>query len=242
VKDEHAKNIGNDGIYITAALADTLKIKAGESIKIQPSMSTSAKSVRVSGILRISSVQGLYLTKKSYEKLGFNFIPTAILTNKRAKTNSLVTQTISLSFQRNNGFQMVQNLSNIFLLIFAFGVILTLVISYNLGMLGFIERRRDYATLRVLGFKISEIRTLTMWETLVTTGVGVIVGLPFGYFFLTKYIEIFNNQQIFYYTFISMRSLLITVAITVTASLSVILLSNGRLKTLDMVESLKGVN
>ncbi|MEG1487377.1 ABC transporter permease [Lactococcus sp.] len=243
IKDLSGNTIKDKGVYITEGLANKENIKRNDEIVLNPALTTASNKFVVKGILKVNSLQGIYMTKKAYQEAGYLFSPTALMSdNWMRDKNSLISQIISLKSQRINGFDMVKNLTSIFMLILGFGIVLTLVISYNLGSLGFIERKRDYATLYVLGLTIKEIRNLTMIETVITTFVGVLIGIPFGYLFLSKYVTIFTSDQIVYYTYISFQSILIAVMITILASLSSIILTNRRIKSLDMTEALKNID
>lgn len=136
---------------------------------------------------------------------------------------------------------MVNNLSSIFLMVQVFGILLTIVILYNLGSLSFTERSRSYATLEILGFSRNQIRNLTIIENLTITAIGWIVGIPFGYWFLSRYVTTFNTSQIIYYPFLTKASLILSSLIVIAASLSTVVMIGSRLKKLDMISSTKGI-
>lgn len=236
------KKIKDDGLYITKGLARRLNIGSGDILELQPSMSTKKLKMKVKGILDTKSLEGVYISRKAYEKMGMLFRGTAILTDyKTSITSGIVSQSITLQSQKANGMALVKNLKSIFLLIISFGILLSVVISYNLGSLGFMERERDYTTLSVLGYSIKGIRDLTMGENVISTVLGVVIGVPFGMWFLDKYVSIFSSDQIVYYKYISILNLSLALGITILASLSMVLLLSRRLKSLDMIESLKRV-
>lgn len=57
----------------------------------------------------------------------------------------------------------------------AFG--LAFVIFYNTGLINFMERTRDYATLKVLGYHQKEIRGLMIKESNLIALCGVLLGI-----------------------------------------------------------------
>ncbi len=65
-----------------------------------------------------------------------------------------------------------------------FAVLLAVVVLYNLALLNFRERTRDIATLKVLGFSRVEIALSILFETMLLTIVGVVVGMMLGYPFM----------------------------------------------------------
>lgn len=61
-----------------------------------------------------------------------------------------------------------------------FSVILGFAIVFNASSLSFSERRRELASLRVLGFSVGEVSSLLWKENLLLLAAGTILGLPFG--------------------------------------------------------------
>lgn len=52
-----------------------------------------------------------------------------------------------------------------------------MIIFYHFGILNFTERYREYATLRVLGFRKSEIRGIILREQVLPFSIGVTISL-----------------------------------------------------------------
>ncbi|MEE8830442.1 MAG: FtsX-like permease family protein [Leuconostoc gelidum] len=92
-----------------------------------------------------------------------------------------------------------------------------------------------------LGFSRKKIRNLTIIENLTITTIGWLLGMPFGYWFLSKYVTTFNTSQIIYYPYITHTSIILASIIVIAASLSTIVMIGKRLKQLDMISSTKGV-
>ncbi|HBL67575.1 MAG TPA: cell division protein FtsX, partial [Firmicutes bacterium] len=78
-----------------------------------------------------------------------------------------------------DSYQEFTELMTVMIAVLIFGaVVLALVVLYNLGILSFIERQRELATLKVLGFRTRKIRSLLITQNFWLTGVGIIVGIP----------------------------------------------------------------
>ena len=54
------------------------------------------------------------------------------------------------------------------------------VVLYNLGVLSYVEKTREIATLKVLGFTSGDIRIILLQQSLAITVVGALLGVPFG--------------------------------------------------------------
>ncbi|MBE0466629.1 MAG: ABC transporter permease [Candidatus Desulforudis sp.] len=61
-----------------------------------------------------------------------------------------------------------------------FAAVLGFAIVYNTAMVNFTERRRELATLRVVGFSFRGVSGLLLKETFLQSVLGVALGLPFG--------------------------------------------------------------
>jgi putative ABC transport system permease protein len=125
-------------------------------------------------------------------------------------------------------------------IVILFALILAVVVLYNLGLITFTEKERENATLKVIGFSTGKILNLTALQNLIFSIIGVILGVPCGlgltYLMFTTAGDEFDVMVSF-----SVTSFLISAGITIGVSLLVSLLFNKKIKKLDMVTSLKGV-
>ncbi|NMA51985.1 MAG: FtsX-like permease family protein, partial [Peptococcaceae bacterium] len=69
-----------------------------------------------------------------------------------------------------------------------FAVLLGFAIVYNSSLISFAERKREIATLRVVGYTVQEISSLLLKENLLQSLLGVALGLPFGYYLSKWYV------------------------------------------------------
>jgi len=83
------------------------------------------------------------------------------------------------------------NLGYMFVFVFimvVFAVILGFAIVYNASVISFAERKREMASLRVIGYRVNEVSGLLLKENLLQTVLGVLIGLPFGRLMSETYI------------------------------------------------------
>ena len=120
-------------------------------------------------------------------------------------------------------------------------VLLGVIVLYNLGTMSYTERYREMATLKVLGFRDKRIGLLLIQQNLALTVIGIIIGLPAGYFLLRELIVLLASEYELSLV-ISPLSYFITVVITVGMSLLVGLLISRKNKKIDMVEALKAAD
>ena len=111
---------------------------------------------------------------------------------------------------------------------------------YNLGLLSFTEIEREIATLKVLGFKTSALRKLLLTQNLWFTTVGFLLGIPVGYYILAIMWES-SGDSFYILPSITPLNFILSAAITFALSILVNLMFSGKLKKLNMVESLKNI-
>jgi putative ABC transport system permease protein len=95
------------------------------------------------------------------------------------------------TFQQEVGGVLTTEVS---ILIF-FAVMLGFAIVYNASVITFAERRREFASLRVLGFTMREISGLLLQENIILLIGGIIMGLPFGRWMVQSYVQSASTDQ-----------------------------------------------
>lgn len=122
-----------------------------------------------------------------------------------------------------------------------FAVLLAVVVTYNLASLNFTERKRDLATLKVLGFSAREIGMSLVFELLVLTVLGTILGLFMGYPILYLILSINETTLLHYLYHIDTLTYVISAAISLGTALAVNLYLAGMASKVDAVSALKSV-
>lgn len=236
------QKVKDGGVYVTQGFAKRAKLVKGMTLKIKTVGLSHPIKLKIKGIITSETNQGAYVTSKAWQAAGGIFQPTTLLVGSGAKYNkSAVTSTISIQSQRQNAMHFVNNLMSIFILIIVFAMLLIVVVLYNLGVLSFVERSRDYATLSVLGIKKNELRTLTLIENLITTLIGWLIGIPAGIWFLGEYVNTFSTINLVYTPYVNWMTITLASVFVWLCSLSTSLLISRRIRRLDMVQALKGV-
>jgi putative ABC transport system permease protein len=107
-------------------------------------------------------------------------------------------------------------------------------------VLSFVEKTREVATLKVLGFKSREIRRILQKQNIWLTVIGIAAGLYAGwgmlYIICTTVSDTLDMYPVLYF-----QTYLYTIAGTFLVSVTVNSMFSGKVKTIDMVEALKGV-
>ncbi|MEE0902692.1 MAG: ABC transporter permease [Methanobrevibacter sp.] len=231
--------IKDNEISLSRKMAELLDVKEGDTIKWHIMGSDKWVSTKVDRLHSDPTSQGIVVTKEKLEELDLNYTPTSVITSQEVNDNFTGVNTIfSMDSLTDSWDEMMESSMTIIYMLAGFAALLSVIVLYNLGLLSFTEIKREFATLKVLGFKSSYLRKLLLSQNLWFTTVGFVIGVPLGIETL-QYLWGTMGDSFYLKASISIKTLIITFIITYLASVVVNLMFSGKLKKLDMVESLK---
>lgn len=235
----------SEGLVITRKLAEILGVGVGDVLAVKiPEKET--RSVEIKAIVSLSTGQGIYIRNDYWEHLGGNYDPSALLVkwnknpNQALLNSSKVTHAIQREQQKQDLESNTQMVNSVALILIIAGSSLTFVVIYNMSILNFYERVRDLATLKVLGFFEREIRYLVLFENLVSTIAGIIIGIPFGKVIVSIFAANFGNDFDLDGTLKPLNVLLAGV-LTMLFMAAVNRMVAKKMSQIDMLEALKSV-
>ena len=192
----------------------------------------------VAGLLR-SLTESVIMTDAAAEQNGIPFKISAIYTDaaeigaRAGIVNTQSRQTIIDSF---GTFMDLMNTMIILLVLAA--VVLGIVVLYNLGVMSYVERYREMATLKVVGFKDSRIGRLLISQNLWLTVLGILIGLPLGVGVLQYLLDSLAGEYEMKLT-LGPATYLVSILLTFGVSLAVGVMVAGKNRHIDMVSALK---
>ena len=239
-EDNELVELSDEGVYLCLRLADTAEI--GDTIDFSPYGSDETYQVRVAGYLRSLMTESIIMTDKYAESVGIEYQINSIFTDKEAEdiANSpliLGKQDKTTLMENYDSFMEIMNLMIILLVVAA--VILGTVVLYNLGIMSYVERIRELATLKVLGFRDRHIGKLLISQNIWLTVIGVVIGLAAGEGVLYMLITSLASEYELNLT-IGILTFVVSILLTFGVSLVVGLMVSRKNKKIDMVEALKG--
>ena len=119
------------------------------------------------------------------------------------------------------------------------GLVLGVVVLYNLGVMSYTERYRELATLKVVGFRDRRIGGILIGQNLWLSVVGVILGLPMGAGVLDYALKKMAGEYEMRMT-LGWATYVFSIALTMGVSLLVSAMVSRKNRKIDMVEALKG--
>lgn len=239
--DRNEIEIGNDEISISQKMADLLGVGVGDTVKWHIMGSDKWVSTKIDKIHADPISQGFIMSSDKLDNLELNYTPTSIVTSEYVDKNySDIKAVNSMNDMTSSWDEMTESMMLLVYILIFFACLLAVVVLYNLGLLSFTEIEREIATLKVLGFKTSALRRLLLTQNLWFTAIGFILGLPLGYYILDIMWQS-SGDSFYILPSISLSNFLLTAVITFALSILVNLMFSRKIKKLDMVESLKGV-
>ena len=136
---------------------------------------------------------------------------------------------------------MLKSLNNVVAILIFLSGALSFVVLYNLSYINITERKREIATLKVLGFTNKEVDDYIIKETIILTLLGIIFGLVFGIFLTNVILDTVEIEVVRFIHHIKFYSYIKTSLLVMLFTIIVSILIHFALKKIDMIESLKSV-
>lgn len=243
----------NDGVVLSEKMAEVLGVKKGDTVELD-SDKFGSHNVKVIGVCENYVQNNIYMTKELYEetfneKYQFNTVFTQLKKSLNEKERSklivdvmeregvsyaLATDTIMENFNDS-----IKNIDYIVLvLIFSAGG-LSMIVLYNLTNINICERKRELATIKVLGFYEKEVRSYIFREIDILTLIGTLIGIPIGIAFHNFVIKTAEVGGVMFGRNIYPLSYVLSIAITMLFAFLVNIIMKRSIKKIDMVESMK---
>ena len=237
--DKNPIEIGKDEISISQKMADMFNLDVGDTIKWHIMGSDKWIKTKIDKIHADPISQGFIMSPYKLEKLGLNYTPTSIITSEHVNKTYDGFKTTSTLDDIEKGWDQITQTMWLFIYILSFfACVLAIIVLYNLGLLSFTEIEREIATLKVLGFKSNNLRRLLLTQNIIFTSIGFILGVPLGLYTLDL-MWASTGTTFYVIPSLTITNVLLSASITFFLSILVNLMFSGKIKKLDMVESLK---
>lgn len=230
-------------VGITRKLAEDLDLQVGDTIYWHLYTENTWHQARVGLIYHSTETQGIACLREDYEDTGEDFAPTWLYTGQDPSDYAQDSYVISVASREEliAAYQETMEIVSIMIwMMIAFSVVLILVVLYNSGNLSFHERIREFATLKVLGMQSGRIRSILSVQNFWLSLIGIIIGAPFGN--LTFNVMMNSNGDNFDYNLVTpLWCYGVSAVLVLAVSVLISFFFSKRIKKLDMVDILKGV-
>jgi len=254
-KSKERYELTDDGVIVSEKTAKLLEAGKGDTIEIKDEENGN-KRVKIVQICENYMGHYIYFTPGCYEdvygeKPEYNSI---LFKMEDSASNSQMEKVgrdilkldgaLSVSYTHDIEKQlddMLRSLNLVIVVLIISAGMLAFVVLYNLNTVNIAERKRELATLKVLGFYNMEVAEYVYRENILLTFLGAVVGVVLGKFLHLFIIETVEVDSAMFGRNINPPSFIYSLVLTVAFSLMINGVMYFKLKKIDMVESLKSI-
>ena len=238
-------NVDDDGaIIVTGKLLKKMGMSLGDTVEWQPAGSDEWYSSKIVAQGRHPQMQQFSMTRKAYEGLGRTYEPDTIFTDADLSDASAsdidgVESIASLASLKQQLQDMLGTFKVMIWMFIILAGLLGLVIIYNMGILSMSEKNYQFATLKVLGFRVQRIRRIYEIQNIWIAIVGIILGLPAGFYFTDYIFKYSIGDNYDFFATVDISTYLIAIGFMFGVTLLTNWILGRKIKTIDMVTALK---
>ncbi len=253
-KTKEVYEFDENSVIVTEQLAEHLNVKAGDEIQLTTTDGREV-SLTVTHVVENYMMHYVYVSPQVYEE-AFGEKPEYSmllirLTDEGKEEEESIGQDIlkfpaafAINYVSENKAQiesMLGSLNIVIVVLILSAGLLAFVVLYNLNNININERRRELATLKVLGFFDPEVAAYVYRENIFLTIIGAFLGVALGALLHRFVIVTVEVDQVMFGRTVSVLSYLISGGLTCLFSAIVNYAMYFKLKSIDMVESLKSI-
>lgn len=251
VKTKEKLELEDNKVVISDKLADLTNTKVNDKITFEDANGISYEFT-VSDICENYVGHYVFMNKNTYENNIGNYSTNVVFVkatddkyeeeiSRKLLDSEDVMTVISTESTIRTVDDMLKSLDSVVVILIILSACLSFVVLYNLSYINISERKREIATLKVLGFTNKEVDNYINKETIILTIIGIAFGLVFGIFLTNIIINTVEIEMVRFIRHINVLSFVGSALITIVFTLVVNLITHYSLKKIDMIESLKSV-
>ena len=247
-------DLDDSSVLISQKMATKLNKKAGDTIKIKDANNKVIKA-KIKGVFTNYVGHHIYASESLYKSWNTNAKTTHIYLIKSKKTTKKFERNLGNKIMNIDGVQsvtfysslqknfkdMIKSISYIVVVLVISAACLAFVVLYNLSNVNISERKREIATIKVLGFTRKEVDAYINRETILLTILGSLIGLGIGIGLHHLIMNLAEMDDIMFGRTINSISYVISFAMTIGFNAIINLCMHKKLNNIQMVESLKAV-
>jgi putative ABC transport system permease protein len=250
-KNDKELNLEDDGVIITEKLSKIINKKIGDTIIIN--LNDKQLEVKISDITEQYIQHYIYISPVYYQKITgskliFNSFYGLIVNisesyeNRTSNTLKSIKGINSIGFKNNLHVDMnktIDSINSVVLVLIVAAGVLAFVVIFNLTNINISERKRELATIKLLGFYNDELAKYIYRENIILTIIGSLTGILVGVILNNYVIAAAETDIIMFLRKISPIYFVYSVLLTMLFSVIVNLAMYSRFDKIDMIESLK---
>lgn len=250
LKDKNKSlSLQKDKVIISHKLSRILDLDVND--KIEFNYKNTIYQFTISGIAENYIGNYIYMSKELYEK---NFEPLIVNMsylnldkekqdniNKELLLNKNVLSINTIENIMTSTDNMLSSLNNVVYILIVLSGLLSFAVLYNLSYINISERKREIATLKVLGFFHKEVDNYIIKEMVIITFIGIAIGLFLGTYVSFLVVDLIEMNAVEFIHNVTPISYVLSTILMTSFSILVSIIIHFALKKIDMIESLKSV-
>lgn len=247
-------DLDDSSVLISQKMATKLNKKAGDTIKFKDANNKVIKA-KIKGVFTNYVGHHIYASETLYKSWNTNAKTTHTYLIKSKKTTKKFERNLGNKIMNVDGVQsvtfysslqknfkdMIKSISYIVVVLVISAACLAFVVLYNLSNVNISERKREIATIKVLGFTRKEVDAYINRETILLTILGSLIGLGIGVGLHHLIMNLAEMDDIMFGRTINSISYVISFVMTIGFNAIINLFMHRKLNKIQMVESLKAV-
>lgn len=244
----------DDGVIISEKLSAILGVKAGDLITLVDNDNYHVE-VKVSGITENYFQHYVYMSPAYYDTIygGEPDYNTIYIKNSSLDEEEMqefltdcneyeaVGSVTDIQNYIDSIHDMLKSMNMVVVVLIVSAGLLAFVVLYNLNNIAITERRRELASLKVLGFYDRDVTVYVLRENFMMVCIGILGGIVVGVILHQFVIRTVEVDMLMFGRSIYWQSYLFSILLTIVFAVAVNIIMHWKLKKIDMVESLKSV-
>ena len=245
-----------DSVIISKGLHDAYDIDVGDTVDVRLATGENAR-LEVTGVMTIYSQCWLIMGEDGYAAFGELPAPNTLLIKDSGVEDSDEARTqakealfaldcvsgVTFTEDLKEQFENITSTIGLVTLVIVFAAgLLVIIVLYNLTNINICERRKEIATLKVLGYRRREVSGYVFREIIILVAFGIVFGIGMGVGLLAFLVHGISSSFMTFPLALEWWSYVVTVALTFLFSGLVDLLLLPKLNNINMADSMKAVD
>jgi len=250
VNNNQKIELASDGVVVTQKLAELLELKVADNITLYDSKKN-AYALKVKDITKNYMDHYVYMNSAYYQTI-FNNVQrnNMLLVKTKGKYNEMdfakelndlgsISRIVFTSVAETFYDEIMSILSLVVVIFISFSMLLIFAVLYNLINMNVMERIREIATYKVLGFSNRVISSIMKKENNILLLIGIVLGTIAGKYLSIAVIKMCEIENFSFIKQIEKINYVNAIAITVVFTIICGNLINAYVKKVDLIETLK---
>ncbi|MFB1050819.1 ABC transporter permease [Paraliobacillus sp. JSM ZJ581] len=245
--------LSDKGIYVSEKFAEDHGIEKGDMLELvlnSPVIENKSIDVEVIDKYVSYTTQGFYGTFELLKNhdVDYPIMSIQLTANSDEDTlketledDSQISHVTIKETQKNEYLNASSSMDSLVLIMIGASIILVFTVIYNISSINIFEKRRDIATKKVLGLTLKEIKRVIFVENVFLVLFSSLFGILISYPMYVILCEFIASDEMSFPHSLNLMSIPIALLLTLVSTFITNAFLKRKIKKIDMVESLKGV-